>query len=226
MDIKKLATTATVLLLIAALPKARAQLYEHPFNLRQLKMGQASVAAGMGLANKRVMAIGNLEYGILPGIEVFFKAGQIHFDDDRSPTLSPMSFFYSGISSIQSLIRSDWDFLMSVSFLGSVVDQRNGVENSTRGVSVGLGCYHRLIGETSLTVAPYGLMFYDSSWWTLGEETSRGGAFSGQIGIEIDLSPNVSVLGNVIYPFKADQNTLFGIFFSFHPSSTPSAIIP
>ena len=223
---KKLTTTVAALLLIAALTEAHAQLYEHPFNLRQLKMGQASIAAGAGLANERVMAVGNLEFGLLPDIEVFLKTGQIYFDDEGSPTLSPISFFYSGISSIQPLIRSDWDCLVSVSFFGSAVDQRNGVENSTRGLSVGLGFYHRLIGETSLTVAPYGLMFYDRSWWTLGEETSRGGAFSGQIGLEVDLSPNMSVLGNVIYPFKADQSTLFGIFFSFHPSVTPSTIIP
>ena len=223
---KELAATVIVLLLMAALTKAHAQLYEHPFNLRQLKMGQASVAAGAGIANERVMAIGNLEYGVLPGIEAFLKAGQIYFDDERSPTLSPMSFFYSGISSIQPLIRSDWECLASVSFFSSVVDQKTGAENSTRGFSVGLGFYHRLIGETSLTVAPYGLMFYDRSWWTLGEETSRGGAFSGQIGLEVDLSPNMSVLGNVIYPFKADQSTLFGIFFSFHPSVTRSPIIP
>lgn len=223
---KKLAATVTTLLLITVLTKVHAQLYEHPFNLRQLKMGQASIAAGMGLANKRVMAVGNLECGVLPGIEAFLKAGQIYFDDERLPTLSPMSFFYSGISSIQPLIRSDWECLASVSFFGSAVDQRNGVENSTRGFSVGLGFYHRLIGETSLTVAPYGLMFYDTSWWTLGEETSRGGAFSGQIGLEVDLSPNMSVLGNVIYPFKADQSTLFGIFFSFHPNITRSTISP
>ena len=223
---KKLAATVIVLLVIVVLSKAHAQLYEHPFNLRQLKMGQASVAAGAGLANKRVMAVGNLEFGVLPGIEVFLKAGQIYFDDARSPTLSPMSFFYSGISSIQPLIRSDWNCLVSASFFGSTVDERKGIENSTQGFSVGLGFYHRLIGETALTVAPYGLMHYDRSWWTLGEETSRGGAFSGQIGIEVDLSPNMSVLGNVIYPFKADHSTLFGIFFSFHPSITRSTIIP
>ena len=223
---KKLAATVIVLILIAALTKARAQLYEHPFNLRQLKMGQASIAAGAGLANERVMAVGNLEFGLLPDIEVFFKAGQIYFDDERSSTLSPMSFFYSGISSIQPVIRSDWDCLVSASFFGSVVDERTGIENSTRGFSVGLGFYHRMIGETSLTVAPYGLMFYDRSWWTLGEQTSRGGAFSGQIGLEVNLSPNMSVIGSVIYPFKADQSTLFGIFFSFQPSATRNTIIP
>ena len=223
---KKLAATLTILLLITALPKVYAQLYEHPFNLHQLKWGQASIAAGAGIANRRVMAVGNLECGVLPGLEAFLKAGQIYFDDEHLPTLSPMSFFYSGVSSIQPLIGSDWACMASASFLSSSVDQRTGTENSTRGFSVGVGFVHRLIGETSLTIAPYGLMFYDRSWWTLGEQTSRGGAFTGQIGIEVDLSPNMSVLGNVIYPFKADQSTLFGIFFSLHPSITRNPIIP
>ena len=62
------------------------------------------------------------------------------------------------------------------------------------------------------------------SWWTLGAETSLGSAFSGQIGLEVDLSPNMSLLGNVIYPLKADRSTLFGIFLSFHPRVTRSAI--
>ena len=223
---KKKAVTFATLLLITALAKSHAQLYEHPFNLRQLKMGQASIAAGAGVTNKRVMAIGNLECGLLPGIEGFVKGGQIYFDDERSPTLSPLSFFYSGISSIQPLIGSDWECMASVSFFGSVVDQKNGAENSTRGLSVGLGLFHRLIGETSLRIAPYMLVFYDTSWLTLGEKTSRGGAFSGQIGIEIDLSPNVSLLGNIVYPHKIDQSTLFGIFLSFHPSVMRGAISP
>ena len=77
-----------------------------------------------------------------------------------------------------------------------------------------------------LSVAPYALAFYDMSWWTLGEETSRGGAFSGQIGLEVDLSPTMSLLGSIIYPLKADRGTLYGIFLSFHPSVTDSAIGP
>ncbi len=223
---KKLAATVTTLLLITTLVKAHAQLYEHPFNLHQLKMGQASIAAGAELVNERVAAVGSLEYGVLPTIEGFLKAGQLYFDDQRSTTQSPISFFYSGISSIQPLIRSDWECLASASFFGSFADERTGVENSTLGFSVGFGLFHRLIGETSLTVAPYALASYDMSWWTLGTETSRGGAFSGQIGLEVDLSPNVSLLGSVIYPLKADRGTLFGIFFSFHPSVTRSTIIP
>ena len=223
---KKLAAAVTVLLLIATLTKTHAQLYEHPFNLRQLKMGQVSIAAGAGLANKRVMAVGNLEVGVLPRVEGFLKAGQIYFDDEGSSTLSPMSFFYSGISSIQPLTGSDWECMASVSFFGSVVDEKTGAENSTRGLSVGFGLFHRLIGETSLTVAPYMLLFYDRSWWTLGEKTSRGGAFSGQIGIEVDLSPNVSLLGNIVYPHKVDQSTLFGIFVSFQPAGRNNGMIP
>ena len=223
---KELTATVTVLILMAALTKAHAQLYEHPFNLRQLKMGQASVAAGAGLANRRVMAVGNLEVGVLPRVEGFVRAGQIHFNDEQSKTLSPMSFFYSGISSIQPLIGSDWECMASASYVRSFVAERTGAENSTVGFSLGFGFVHRLIGETSLSVAPYMLLFYDRSWWTFGKQTSRGGAFSGQIGIEVDLSPNVSLLGNIVYPHKVDQSTLFGIFFSYHPSVTHSAMSP
>ena len=223
---KKLATTVAALLLIVVLAKAHAQLYEHPFNLHQLKMGQASIAAGAELVNERVAAVGSLEYGVLPTIEGFLKAGQLYFDDHRSTTQSPISFFYSGISSIQPLIRSDWECLASASFFGSFADERTGVENSTLGFSVGFGFFHKIIGESSLTIAPYALAFYDMSWWTLGEETSRGGAFSGQIGLEVDLSPNMSLLGSIIYPLKTDRSTLFGIFFSFHPSITRGPISP
>ena len=221
---KKLAATVAALLLIVVLTKAHAQLYEHPFNLHQLKMGQASIATGAELVNERVAAVGSLEYGVLPTIEGFLKAGQLYFDDERSTTQSPISFFYSGISSIQPLIRSDWECLASASFFGSFADERTGVENSTLGFSVGFGFFHKIVGNSSLTVAPYALAFYDMSWWTLGEETSRGGAFSGQIGLEVDLSPNMSLLGSVIYPLKADRSTLFGIFLSFHPSVTRSNV--
>ena len=217
---KKLAVTVTVLLLIAALTRAQAQLYEHPFNLRELKMGQASIAVGTEFINERVAAVGSLEYGVLPDIEGFLKAGQLYFDDIRSPTLSPISFFYSGVSSIQPMIRSEWNCLMSASAFGSFADERTGVENSTLGFSLGFGLFHRLIGDSSLAVAPYALASYDMSWWTLGAETSRGGAFSGQIGVEVDLSPNMSLLGSIIYPLKADRSTLFGVFLSFHPSVT------
>ncbi len=223
---KKRVATITVSLLIAGLAKAHAQLYEHPFNLHQLKMGRASIAVGAEFINERIAAVGSLEYGILSDIEGFLKAGQLYFDDEHLPTLSPMSFFYSGISSIQPLIGSDWECLASASFFSSVVDQKKGAENSTLGFSVGLGFFHRLIGDSSLTIAPYALAFYDMSWWTLGLETSRGSAFSGQIGVEVDLSPNISLLGSVIYPIKANRSTLFGIFFSFHPSVTRSTIIP
>ena len=223
---KKLAVTVTILLLITALAKAHAQLYEHPFNLHQLKMGQASIAAGAELVNERVAAVGSLEYGILPTIEGFLKVGQLHFDDEGSTTQSPISFFYSGLSSIQPLIRSDWECLASASFFGSFADEKTGVENSTRGFSIGFGFFHKIIGDSSLTVAPYALASYDMSWWTLGEETSRGGAFSGQIGLEVDLSPNMSLLGSIISPLKADRDTLFGIFLSFYPSVTRNTIIP
>ncbi len=223
---KKLAATVTALLWITILAKAHAQLYEHPFNLHQLKMGQASIAAGAEFVNERVAAVGNLEYGLLPGIEGFLKAGQLHFNDTRSTTQSPISFFYSGISSVQPLIRSDWEYLASASFFGSFADERTGVENSTVGFSVGFGFFHKIVGDSSLTVAPYALASYDMSWWTLGAETSRGGAFSGQIGLEVDLSPNMSLLGSIISPLKADRGTLYGIFFSFHPSVTRSTIIP
>ena len=223
---KKKAATFTTLLLITALARSHAQLYEHPFNLHQLKMGQASIAAGAELVNERVAAVGSFEYGVLPTIEGFLKAGQLYFDDQHSTTQSPISFFYSGISSIQPLIRSDWECLASASFFGSFAAERTGVENSTVGFSVGFGFFHKIFGESSLTVAPYALAFYDMSWWTLGTETSRGGAFSGQIGLEVDLSPNMSLLGSIIYPLKTDRSTLFGVFFSFHPSVTRSTIIP
>ena len=223
---KKLAVTLTILLLITAIAKVHAQLYEHPFNLHQLKMGQASIAVGAEYVNERVAAVGSLEYGLLPFIEGFLKAGQLYFDDARSTTQSPISFFYSGISSIQPLIRSDWECLASASFFGSFADERTGAENSTLGFSVGFGFFHKIVGDSSLTVAPYGLMFYDMSWWTLGEETSRGGAFSGQIGLEVDLSPNVSLLGSIIYPLKADRGTLYGMFLSFRPGVTHSAVSP
>ena len=223
---KKKAATLTTLLLITALAKSHAQLYEHPFNLHQLKMGQASIAAGGEYVNERIAAVGSLEFGVLPTIEGFLKGGQLHFDDARSSTQSPISFFYSGLSSIQPLIRSDWECLASASFFGSFADEKTGVENSTRGFSIGFGFFHKIVGDSSLTVAPYALAFYDISWWTLGEDTSRGGAFSGQIGLEVDLSPNMSILGSIIYPLKADRGTLFGIFFSFHPSITRKTIIP
>ena len=189
-------------------------------------MGQASVAVGTEYVNKRVAAVGNLEYGLLPTIEGFLKAGQLYFDDERSSTLSPISFFYSGISSSQSLISSDWECLASASFFGSFADERTGAENRTLGFSVGFGFFHKIGGDSSLSVAPYALAFYDMSWWTLGEETSRGGAFSGQIGLEVDLSPTMSVLGSIIYPLKADRGTLYGIFVSFHPSVRHSAVNP
>ena len=215
---KKLAATVTALLLIAALTKAHAQLYEHPFNLHQLKMGQASIAAGGEYVNERIAAVGSLEFGLLPTIEGFLKGGQLHFDDARSSTRSPISFFYSGVSSIQPLIRSDWECLLSASFFGSFADERTGVDNSTVGFSVGFGFFHKIVGDSSLTIAPYALAFYDISWWTLGEDTSRGGAFSGQIGLEVGLSPNMSLLGSIISPLKSDRDTMFGVFLSFHPS--------
>ena len=220
---KKLTSTIAVLLLMVVLAKAHAQLYEHPFNLRQLNMGQASIAAGAEIVNQRIAAVGSLEYGVLSHIEGFLKVGQLYFEDEGLSTKSPISFFYSGISSIQPLIRSDWECLAGASFFGSFADEKTAVENSTRGFSVGFGFFHRIVGDSSLTVAPYALAFYDMSWWTLGTETSRGSAFSGQIGLEVDLSPNLSLLGNVIYPLKADRSTLFGIFFSFHPPVTRSA---
>ena len=223
---KKLAATVTTLLLLTALGKGRAQLYEHPFNLHQLKMGQASIAVGAEFVNERVAAVGNLEYGVLPTIEGFLKAGQLYFNDEGSTTQSPISFFYSGMSSIQPLIRSDWECLASASFFGSFADERTGAENRTLGFSVGFGFFHKIVGDSSLAVAPYALASYDMSWWTLGEETSRGGAFSGQIGLEVDLSPNMSLLGSIIYPLKADRETLFGIFLSFHPGVAHNAITP
>ena len=223
---KKKAATFTTLLLITVLAKSQAQLYEHPFNLHQLKMGQASIAAGGEYVNERIAAVGSLEFGVLPTIEAFLKGGQLHFDDARSSTQSPISFFYSGISSIQPLIRSDWKCLASASFFGSFADERTGVENSTVGLSVGFGFFHKIVGESSLTIAPYALAFYDISWWTLGEDTSRGGAFSGQIGLEVGLSPNMSLLGSIISPLKSDRDTMFGIFLSVHPSVMRSAISP
>ena len=223
---KKLVSMVTIFLLIAGLAKAHAQLYEHPFNLRQLNMGQVSITAGAEFVNERVAAIGALEYGVLPDIEGFLKVGQLYFNDEGSTTQSPISFFYSGISSIQPLIQSDWECLVSASFFGSFADERTGVENSTLGFSVGFGLFHRMVSDSLLTITPYALAFYDMSWWTLGAETSRGGAFSGQIGLEVDLSPNMSLLGNVIYPLKTDRSTLFGIFLSFHPNFTRSTSIP
>ena len=223
---KKLAATVTVLIFMAVLTKAHAQLYEHPFNLHQLKMGQVSIAAGGEYVNERIAAVGSLEFGVLPTIEAFLKGGQLHFDDTSSNTQSPISFFYSGISSIQPLIRSDWNCLASASFFGSFADETTGIENSTVGFSVGFGFFHKILGTSSLAIAPYALAFYDRSWWTLGEDTSRGGAFSGQIGLEVGLSPNMSLLCSIISPLKSDRDTMFGIFLSFHPSVVPSAISP
>lgn len=222
---KKVAATVTTLLLIAGIVKAHAQLYEHPFNLHQLKMGQGCIAAGAEYVNERIAAVGSLEYGLIPTIEGFLKGGQLYFDDERSTTQSPISFFYSGLSSIQPLIRSDWQCLASASFFGSFADERTGAENKTLGFSIGFGFFHKIVGGSSLSVAPYALALYDMSWWTLGEETSRGSAFSGQIGLEVDLLPTMSVLGSIIYPLKADRGTLYGIFLSFHPSVTRSDIV-
>ena len=165
---KKLAATVTVFLFIAALTKARAQLYEHPFNLHQLNMGQASIATGAEIVNERIAAVGSLEYGVLSDIEAFLKVGQLYFEDEGSTTQSPISFFYSGISSIQPLIRSDWECLASASFFGSFADEKTGVENSTLGFSVGFGFFHKIVGDSSLTVAPYALAFYDSELVDIG----------------------------------------------------------
>ena len=179
--VTKFISIAPILLLMFVVTLVHAQLYEHPFNLHQLPRGQVSVAAGSEFVNDRVALVGTLEYGALENMEGFLKGGELFFDDEGYTTKSPISFLYSGLSSRRSLWQTNWEHLASASLFASFANEKTEKRNRTLGVSGGLMILRDLSLPSLPTISPYVGVFYDMSWWTLGDQTSRGSAFSGQI---------------------------------------------
>ena len=64
-------------------------------------------------------------------------------------------------------------------------------------------------------IIPYFVLSYTNTWTTTEEETDSDRYLGGTIGLEIEISPTVSVGGSFDFSFQ-DSDTAFGIGINFH----------
>ena len=128
---------------------------------------------------------------------------------------------------IQSLGQSGLEYFMQGGFAGAfarVVDDSTNktlVRTRTFALSGAGGILKRLKTQSDLVIIPYFGLSYTNAWATVEsllydfEETDSDGSFGGAVGLEIEMSPKMSVIGSFAFSFQS-SNTVFSIGLNFH----------
>ena len=181
--------------------------------------------------NVTATAIGaRVDYGINPDSKLYFGAAIGFTDDDELGSyggdIPPSPGVGLGVLHIQPLGQSELEYFMQGGFAAGfarVVDDVTDdtiVHSRVYTLSGGGGILKRLKTQFDWVIIPYFGLSYTNVWATVEsllydyEETDSDGSFGGTIGLEIEMSPKMSLMGSFAFSFES-SDTVFVIGFKF-----------
>ncbi len=172
-----------------------------------------------------------LDYGINTDSKISFGMGIGFTDDDDLGSyggdIPPSPGVGVSILHIQPLGQSELEYFMQGGFAAGfarVVDDATNetlVNSRAYTLSGGGGILKRLKTQSDWVIIPYFGLSYTNVWATVEsllydyEETDSDGSFGGTIGMEIEMSPKMSLIGSFAFSFQS-SDTVFGIGLNFH----------
>ncbi len=172
-----------------------------------------------------------LDYGINTDSKISFGGGIGFADDDYLESFGgdvpPTPAVGVSVIHIQSLGQSELEYFLQGGFSGAfarVVDNVSDdtiVNSRAFTLSGGGGILKRLKTQSEWVLIPYFALSYTNIWLTVEntqwdyEETDSDGSFGGNIGLEIELSKKMSVIGSFAFSFES-SDTVFSLGLNFH----------
>ena len=209
---------AFILVLLPVTVYSQSTFYELPIE-------QTAYGFGLSIQQDATAISTGLDYALNKHSKISFTGG-IGFLDDNNLESFGLSFTPSpllgiGISRIKPLGLSGLEYFsgggFSIGFFSIVDDTTNETLVRSRffSFSGGGGILTRIVMESEWVMIPYFTLSYTRLWTTTEEETDSDGYFDGAIGLEVEISPTVSVKGSFNFSFQ-DSDTAFGIGINFH----------
>ena len=195
-------------------------------DLYQLPLNTYSLGMGIGFAEYSKTLSVSLEYGILSDLEGSFSAG-LEFVKESEPGISvpPSPIFSIGAYSKRTLGQTDLELVSVGKFFiesSKIVDDYTEETLTIRVISLsgGAGLTKKIEMESNVTISPFFMLINSQSWVTAKfgsiSESESANCFSGQMGLDVDISTNVSLMGSVVFSFE-DSNMAYSIYISFRP---------
>lgn len=216
---KQWASIVWIFVLCPVAVYAQASLYRLPTGDTSLGVALSQQNIGI-IESKNTTTVGaNLDYGIEDNLKISFQVGVGLTDATDMP---PAPKGGVGIMRLKPLGDTGLDYFLGgdfgAVFFRSVQASTNRVFESSRILSLSgaAGVLKRLETESGQVMHPFFALSYIRSWETseahaeLTEElenvvfkrSARRGDLVGEIGIEIELSPTVTVLGGLQFSFE------------------------
>lgn len=171
-----------------------------------------------------------VDYGINTDSKIYFGAAIGFTDDDElgsyGGNIPPSPGVGLGVLHIQPLGQSELEYFLhsalSAGFAWVVdnVTDETIVNSRAYTLSGGAGILKRLKTQSDWVIIPYFGLSYTNIWLTVEntlwdyEETDSDGSLGGTIGLEIEMSSKMSVVGAFGFSFQS-SDTVFGISLNF-----------
>lgn len=172
-----------------------------------------------------------VDFGLNNDSKIFFGAGIGFTDDDELGSyggeIPPSPGVGLGVLHIQSLGQSGMEYFMQGTFNAGfawVVDNATDetlVRSRAFALSGGGGILKRFKTQSEWLIIPYFGLSYTNIWLTVEnilwdyEETDSDGSIGGVIGLEIEMSPKMSVMGAFGFSFQS-SDTVFSLGLNLH----------
>lgn len=199
--------------------------------LYELHTGETGFGFGLSTQEEGTTLGARVDYGIDERSKISFHGGIGFIDDDELNSfggdIPPSPAGSIGIVHVKPLGQSGLEYFFQggfgAGFASVVEDGTNDRLVSSRAFSLagGGGILKRLETESERVIIPFFAVTYTNVWTTLEskrlafEEIESEGSFGGTAGLEIEISPTVSLLGTFAFSFES-SDTAFSIGLTFH----------
>ena len=188
----------------------------------QLRTGKSSLGLGFTTDGDTQTIAGSLDYGIERDLKMTFTVGVALTDDSEyggAMDIPPSPIGVVSLVRVQPLGETDLDYFgvgsFSAGFARGIepVTDETLVRTRATGLSAGAGILKRLKTESGWILKPFFGLYYSNVWlvvesdWIGYEETETESGFSGEAGMEIEISSTTSIFGSFGFSFESSSTT-------------------
>ncbi len=200
-------------------------------SFKKLPIGKTSYGFEFSPQTDVTVIGARVDYGINNDSKISFHAALGFTNDDALGSyggdIPPSPGVGLSVLHIQPLGQSELEYFIQGGFAASfarVVDNTTNdtlVRSRGYGLTGGGGILTRLKTQPGWVIIPYFGLSYTNVWLTVEdalqdfEETDSDGSFGGTVGLEIEMSPKISVIGAFAFSFQS-SDTVFSIGLNLH----------
>ena len=202
----------------------------------RLPMGETAFGIGLNTRENVASLTGQLDYGIGNDSKLWLAGGVSFVDDSRVESLGgdipPSPAAGIGITTATPLGPTGLEYISNIYFLAElariVEDDATLLSLRTFDLGIMSGILKRIETQSELVFKPFFALNYGNRWLTMDSnplginETESDDAYSGQLGLELEMTPAVSLLGTFVFAFES-SDTVFALGLNFHPGQTSKA---